>query len=167
MRKDLITVCRKLIKIIFIILFMLYLSYLIYLTFFSRLYGRAYIFRSINIIPFKTIIEFLTAKINTDIIVTNIIGNIAAFMPMGFLLPIIFKRLKTINRLIAAILFATVSIEVIQYIAGVGATDIDDIILNLSGGILGYLIYKVFVKTIEGLIKHENSRVKKKTISRL
>ena len=135
----------KFLKIISSVLFVLYLSYLIYLTFFDHFYGRDVIHRSINIVPFKTIVKFLTSSYNWNVILINIAGNIAAFVPMGFLLPIILNRLNSVLRVLIAVLSATLSIEILQYIFGVGATDIDDIILNVFGGTIGYLIVKITV----------------------
>ncbi len=136
----------KYLKYVGVVLFVLYLAYLIYLTFFDHRYGREMVDRSINIIPLKTIILFLTSSFNRNIIVTNIVGNIVAFMPMGFLLPIAFKKLNSFVTVSLIVLVSTVSIEVLQYITGFGATDIDDIILNLLGGVLGYSVFKVILR---------------------
>ncbi len=134
-------------RIIAAILFLLYLSYLIYLTFFSHRYGRGYIHRSINLHPFRTIAEYAAASYNRSIIVTNLFGNIAAFVPLGFLLPLIGGR-KPIGVFKAALAAAGVSIAVesLQYLFGVGAADIDDVILNTAGGILGYLALKLLYR---------------------
>lgn len=136
-------------KIFFAAMFAIYLIYLSYLTFFSHIYGRTYSHRNINIIPFKTILNYLTFSFNTDIILRNIFGNIIAFVPMGFLLPSIFKKFAALRSAIFIILFATITIEVIQYIAAVGTSDIDDIFLNLIGGILGYSLSKLFIKILK------------------
>ena len=136
----------KPIKLIFSTLFVTYVLLLAYLTFFSHYYGRGIVRRSINVLPFNTIFEFLMSGYNINTIITNLIGNIAAFMPMGFLLTIVFKRLNTFLRICTAILFASIFIEVVQFFAGVGASDIDDVILNMLGGIMGYWIYRLFIK---------------------
>jgi glycopeptide antibiotics resistance protein len=134
------------IKLIFTALFVAYVLLLAYLTFFSQYYGRGIAQRSINIIPLKTIIDFLTSGYNMNSIVTNLVGNIVAVMPMGFLLPIVFKKLGTFLRVCLVILFATTLIEVAQYFVGVGASDIDDVILNVLGGAIGNWIYRLFLK---------------------
>lgn len=134
------------IKYLSVAIFVLYLSYLIYLTFFDDYYGRDVIHRSINIVPFRTIIKFLFSSYNWNVVLINIVGNIAAFVPMGFLLPIAFERLKTLLRVILVALSATMSIEIFQYITGVGASDIDDVILNVLGGIMGYFMMRIVAK---------------------
>lgn len=138
----------KPIKILFTALFAAYLLLLLYLTFFSKYYGRGEVQRSISIFPFRTISEFLTSGYNFRIIITNLVGNIVAFMPMGFLLPIAFSRLDKFHKVLVISLFATLMIEVSQYISGVGASDIDDVILNLLGAVIGYGICMLTLKIL-------------------
>lgn len=136
----------KSIKYSSIILFVMYLSYLIYLTLFDRFYGRGTFHRKLSIIPFETTLKVLTSSHNWNAILINIFGNIAAFIPMGFLLPLVFTRLNKFFGIFTVVLSATVSIEVLQYITGTGTTDIDDVILNVTGGIVGYLMAKGMIK---------------------
>lgn len=131
---------NRVLKLIAAIGFIIYISYLAYLTLFDPSYGREVIHRSINIIPFKTIIQFLALSHSWHAVLVNIFGNIAAFVPMGFLLPIAFNKLSGLLRVIIVVLATTFSIEVLQYITGVGAADIDDVLLNVLGGLLGYLM---------------------------
>lgn len=132
---------KGLLKLTFTILLILYLSLLAYLVFFSQYYGREYSHHSINYIPFKTIVQYLRLSGSPEIVATNIFGNIIAFVPMGFLLPIVFMKMSRFENAILVIFIATCSIELSQYVAGVGACDIDDIILNLVGGAVGYGLY--------------------------
>ncbi len=131
-------------RICWTILFILYLLLLLYLTMYSRYYGRDYIRRSMNLVPLKTILQYLNANINRNIIVTNLLGNVIAFMPMGFLLPLVSIKLSGFFRAALASAAASLWIETAQYIIGVGAADIDDLILNTAGGILGFLIFLAF-----------------------
>lgn len=131
----------KFYRAVIFILLILYLVCLTYLTFFSHPYGRGLAHRSVNYIPFATVIKYLTIMNSPTIITTNTLGNIAAFMPMGFLLPMASSKLSRFKRTFFAVFIATATIEVMQYVAGVGVSDIDDIILNLLGGAVGYGIY--------------------------
>ncbi len=131
----------KAFKICCTILFILYILLLLFLTMYSRYYGRGYVHRSMNLVPMKTILQYLNANINRNIIVTNLLGNVAAFMPMGFLLPLVSKKLSGFLRVVLVTAAASLLIETAQYIIGVGAADIDDLILNTAGGILGFLLY--------------------------
>lgn len=122
-----------------------YLLYLIYLTFFDRMYGRVFFHRSVSLIPFKTIGWYITASNNRTLILTNIVGNIIAFMPMGFLLPLVLERMKKWSKVMLTALFATLTIEIVQYALGVGVTDIDDVILNMLGAGAGYLLSRILL----------------------
>lgn len=135
----------KYVKYIFIALFILYLLLLSYLVFFSPNYGRNHFERSLNLVPFRNITSLLTEDKSIKVIAINIFGNILAFGPMGFLLPIIFpKTNKFINILIICTL-ASVFIEATQYTIAAGASDVDDVILNVFGGFLGISLYKILI----------------------
>lgn len=129
------------IKILSVISFILYLLLLLFLTLYSDHYGRGIVHRSMNLIPFRTILLYLNTSINRNIIVTNLLGNIAAFMPMGFLLPLVSGKLSGLIRTTLATAGASLLIEIAQYVIGAGAADIDDIILNALGGALGFLVF--------------------------
>ncbi len=128
------------IRIIVIVLFLLYLSCLFYLTFFSHLYGRGYFHRSMNLVPFATIRLFITSGHIRGILV-NVFGNIAAFVPMGLLLPVAFEKSARLCRTLLITFGVSLMIEIVQYVFGVGAADVDDLVLNLSGGLTGYLVF--------------------------
>lgn len=136
---------KNIFKKLSILIFILYIYILGYLTLFSPYYGRESFHRSLNLIPFKTILVFLnfSYKLQLEIIITNIFGNIAAFIPMGLLLPIIFRPINNLKRIFYIVMLSTLTIEVFQYVLGVGTTDIDDIILNTLGGIIGFGLYKI------------------------
>lgn len=124
--------------------FAMYILYLLYLTLFSSYYGRNYFHRNINLFPFKTMVEYLHSNHSIKSIIINLLGNIAAFLPMGLLLPLIFKKINSFKRVTIFIFLSSFTIEITQYILGVGTTDIDDIILNILGGILGFCLYNCF-----------------------
>ena len=124
--------------------FVIYLLLLIYLTLFSQYFGRVDFHRSINLIPLSTIHRYLSCWY-LGVAKVNLMGNIFAFIPFGLLLPMAAKKLRFLSILIY-LFFVSAAIEIIQYLLGVGVSDIDDIILNLAGGIIGWLIFKVFQK---------------------
>lgn len=97
-----------------------------------------------NFIPFKTIYPYLLGDKGLIIAGINLIGNILLLVPLGFLLPMASKNQnwRTI------ILFAIASggiIELLQVIFHVGIFDIDDVILNGLGFLIGYWIYLYFI----------------------
>lgn len=139
---------NKPMKIYLYAIFILYIITLIKLTLFDSDYGRVglnffdwskenfevYV-RNNNLIPFKTIIEYITRQDRVAII--NLLGNLIAFAPMGLFLPLLFKKQNKLN--IAIILV----IEVLQFLSLSGSFDIDDLILNLLGALLIYGLYKI------------------------
>ena len=74
--------------------------------------------------------------------------NIVMFIPYGLLLPIAFRLLRDWWKTGLAVLATTVTIETIQYFIGRSA-DIDDVIMNLTGGLLGYGLYCVLNRLLK------------------
>jgi len=104
---------------------------------------------SINFIPFKTIIYYLKGNQSVRIAMENLLGNIFAFSPLGFLLPLLFKNCKRITNTFLISTGISFFIEIIQLIFNLGSCDIDDIILNALGSLLGfglYFLFKYFTK---------------------
>lgn len=129
---------NKLINIIFYISGLIYLFILIMFLF--KGFGKRMDSQSINLIPFKTIFNYiiLIASPKFGFSIENIIGNILLFLPMGLYLNVIADR----NRLsLAIIILTSILVEVIQYLFNVGVLDIDDIILNSIGGFMGIKTY--------------------------
>ena len=76
-----------------------------------------------------------------------IVGNFLMYIPMGIMLPLVFKNINKKNIFVIAILI-TLSIEILQPIVG-RSFDIDDIIMNFIGSIIGYLAVTIFIKLKE------------------
>jgi len=100
-----------------------------------------YQWRSSNFIPLKTIIYYLfLADINLNIRLENLGGNVIVFVPLGFILPLWAKRFLSLKAVIAAACSLSLTYEMIQLLFGLGSFDVDDLILNTLGGILGFRI---------------------------
>ncbi|WP_049762416.1 VanZ family protein [Lachnoclostridium phytofermentans] len=98
-----------------------------------------------NFIPFHTMMSYLknSDNLNSSIIYTNIFGNLAAFAPMGFFLPLLFQKLRKFLPF-ACVMFLTIAvIELAQFITNLGVMDIDDLILNLSGASIAFFLCKL------------------------
>lgn len=93
-----------------------------------------------NLYPFRTITRYLE-DIFHSYAYMNILGNIAPFVPMGFLIPIISKKYINALKTISISFICIIGIEVFQLITMLGFFDIDDILLNTFGCIIGYGIY--------------------------
>ena len=96
-----------------------------------------------NIIPFSSIKELLTSEYGLGYGLYNILGNFLMLTPLAILLPLLFKKYKKNIRFIFTILLVSILIEVLQLLIGKGCFDIDDIILNTSGAIIVYFIFKI------------------------
>lgn len=144
------SIIRKSLLLSFII-YSLYLLYLLFIQ--SRGFGSAgvsfeqYIQYSTNFMPFDTIYGYVYAyqnhTLNTDIIVRNLAGNIIAFTPLGFFLPIFFAKLRELKWFIITIIAIICTIELAQLITLRGSLDIDDLLLNVPGALLGWLVWKL------------------------
>lgn len=77
--------------------------------------------------------------------ITQTIANILMFLPLGFIFPVVFKQARTFYKTSVCMLLVSFFIEFIQYFIGRSA-DIDDLILNTLGGMLGYLIFSKISK---------------------
>ena len=89
-----------------------------------------------NFIPFK---EMLRYKFGSRLFIKNVVGNLALFLPYGFFAAYTLKCEKGKLILFLTIL-ASLTIECVQMAIG-RVFDVDDIILNVLGGLIGYLIY--------------------------
>lgn len=94
-----------------------------------------------NIIPFK---EMFRYPFGSKLFIKNVIGNMLMFVPYGFFISYISREKKPFSVILLS-LFASFTIEITQYRIG-RVFDIDDILLNLIGGILGYIVYIIILK---------------------
>ena len=137
------------------ILFIFYSVNLFMMLFLDMTYGRTAIYRygldvdhatyfraNTNFIPFKEIIYGYEniAWGNIGYFVTNILGNLFAFAPMGFFIPLLFKRINSLKSFVILILSIIMTVEIMQFITMTGRFDIDDVILNSFGAIITYII---------------------------
>ncbi|TYC82290.1 VanZ family protein [Acetobacterium wieringae] len=150
---------------LFKLLLLAYLGFLVILTLLPDASNITYE-TTVNLIPLTTIDnffydivvngfidwEFLATKPTnpTEILLytftdsfKNLAGNIILFLPLGFLYPLARKNKVGFFHVFVVILGTTCAIELIQYLfLASRRADVDDIILNLIGGLIGYLVYK-------------------------
>ncbi|MGO0062895.1 VanZ family protein [Brevibacillus fluminis] len=96
-----------------------------------------------NIIPFQTIGMYISQahRFNFWIWSANLFGNIVLFIPLGFLIPACIRFARRPMLASVLLLLVNTSIEVAQIIWHVGSFDVDDIILNFFGGMLGIVLF--------------------------
>ncbi|ALC84360.1 MULTISPECIES: VanZ family protein [Bacillus] len=97
---------------------------------------------TVNLIPFRTISNYLFADINLNIIIENLVGNILAFCPLGILLPFLSNRFHKWRTILLSGLAVSLFYEIIQFTTALGSFDVDDLILNVTGAALGFLPVK-------------------------
>lgn len=149
---------RSIIHQICIIIFVVYLIQLLSMLFFEGGFGRNefqnmsfskiiyhnYLKHSFNLIPFKMIFFYINGFLNGTktfmALCINLFGNFVAFMPMAIFLPILIPKLKKPKQFLLFMIFMVASIELLQMVLLTGCCDIDDLILNVSGSMIVYII---------------------------
>jgi len=107
-----------------------------------------------NFIPLKEILRY---DLFSEIFFRNVIGNMIMFIPYGFFASYFLKIDKKRTIFILS-LITSITIEFTQLIIG-RVFDVDDILLNLFGGICGYFIYKILLKIKQKLPKIFNNTI--------
>ena len=139
---------KTLIRRMGILLFVIYIIFLVYFLFFSEEYGRAAEAQRVyryNLIPFVEIRRFwiYREQLGTFAVFSNIFGNVIGFLPFGFILPVIFRRMNSGFLICVSGFILSLTVEVIQLVTKVGCFDVDDMILNTLGATLGYVLFFV------------------------
>lgn len=103
-------------------------------------------YQSWNLIPFSTIIFYFSGQVSPIIAFYNLAANVGLFLPFGF-----FFRIKQIKPVLLALysIIAILIIEGTQFVTRRGSFDIDDLILNLTGIIIGFLSYPILEKIVQ------------------
>ena len=109
-----------------------------------------------NLIPFKVLSEtyrevFVNGHINYFLI--NFLGNVILFIPLGLIIPLLWKTSTKKTMLIG--FCSSLFIEICQMFLPRG-TDIDDLILNTTGVLFGMLLFKFLQKNCKGLVEKFN-----------
>ena len=139
---------KRIIRGLGTVLFILYVLALIYFLFFSEEYGRAAMEERqyrYNLIPFVEIRRFWVYRKQLGLmaVVTNLFGNVIGFIPYGFILPVIAHKCRNGLFIVASGFSLSLLVETVQLIAKVGCFDVDDLVLNTLGGILGYITFMI------------------------
>ena len=103
-------------------------------------YGFATGFRELNLVPLR----FLRgdSTVDTSVTLKNVLGNVALFIPLGVLVPALSKRPRFWETLLTGVVLS-LCFEALQYAFSWGASDIDDLILNTLGTLIGAFLYFV------------------------
>ena len=137
---------KRKIRFLSVLLFILYVLLLVYFLFFSEEYGRVTAEERVyryNLVPFVEIRRFwiYREQLGTFAVFSNIFGNVIGFLPFGFILPVIFRRMNSGFLICVSGFILSLTVEVIQLVTKVGCFDVDDMILNTLGATLGYVLF--------------------------
>lgn len=135
---------RKKFRIIGKILFVLYIIFIIYFLIFSDWYGRTGTMEEYhyNLVLFREIKRFWNYREEVGLFAmfTNLFGNVIIFIPFGFFMPMASKY----RSIFSAVFYSfglSLCVETFQLITKVGSFDVDDLLLNTVGGLVGYIIF--------------------------
>lgn len=136
------------------IAFVLYIVLMVWLLFGQRIgndMSGGYwneLSQNINLTPFETVGKYLNTLKNSENghishqAVINLGGNVIMFIPLGFLLPLNLGRAKSLKGCMTACLIIIMCVELIQLFTLLGSFDVDDLLLNMMGAAIGYIMYK-------------------------
>ena len=140
---------RRFARILLWIAFVIYGCFVFGILFLGGRGGRfpydsvwEYMKYSVQPIPFKTIFgyvrEVIAHRWMLGLAIRNVLGNFILFYPMGIFLPCLFRSVRTVKKSFLIALCTILSVEIVQLVFRLGIFDIDDLILNIAGWILGY-----------------------------
>ncbi|MEG1809401.1 MAG: VanZ family protein, partial [Oscillospiraceae bacterium] len=142
----------------FLVFFVIYILLLLTFTLFDDGFGRneknffiltgdpfiQSVKESVNLVPFKTIKLYLRNiardRITVGDFAINMLGNLAALAPMGFFLPLLFKKQRHWYAVAFTTSLVVAMIELLQLVFQKGSCDIDDLLLNVAGAVAAYTI---------------------------
>jgi glycopeptide antibiotics resistance protein len=128
------------------VMFVLYIAFLVYFLCFAEWYGRTEPSEGYryNLVLFKEIMRFIEYREELGVfaVFANLFGNILIFVPYGF-----FISMASTSRGFFQTLFysfaLSLGVEIFQLFARVGSFDVDDLLLNTLGGVLGYILFLI------------------------
>lgn len=128
------------------VLYTIALVYVLFISRFGATYAityRQWLSQCYNLIPGRALYDYFSAPYQADVVlrrvILNYIGNLMLFVPWGVLFAIgniTFKKFA----IYAVIVIVTV--ELLQYLTMLGSFDIEDVILNVIGTIMGFLMVR-------------------------
>lgn len=137
------------------ILFLIYCAAMLWLLFDRQrspvgdLSYSAVLQQNMNLQPLRTIRNYIWVirhRTDPDLVrhcIINLAGNILLFIPAGFLLPRIFRKQQNFFFFLLTCASSILVVELAQLFSLLGSFDIDDLILNLIGMVIGYAIYRI------------------------
>lgn len=144
--------------------FLIYLAALAYFLFFAEMLGRTgYETETVrmNTVLLKEIHRYWTYReqIGMQMFLLNTVGNVLAFMPLGFFLPVIRGTRRGFFLVLLAGFMFSVCVECCQLLFAVGSFDVDDMLLNTIGTAVGYFVFRLWYRGLAVPSGHKGSHV--------
>ena len=128
------------------ILFVLYIIFVFYFLLISEIYGRIDKMQEYhyNLVLFREIKRFWNYREQLGMFATatNLLGNVLIFLPFGFFMAMASRYRSFLSTLIYSFALS-LTIELSQLFMKVGCFDVDDLLLNTIGGILGFITFLI------------------------
>lgn len=93
----------------------------------------------LNLVPFVHLLDYDSRR---DLLL-NVLGNFCMFIPSGIVLPVVYKKLNGFWKVVGAGALISLGFELLQLPFSERASDVDDLLLNIAGVIVGYAIYSL------------------------
>lgn len=119
--------------------------------------------RTVNLTPFQEISrDWNSLSLHRPGTAIHLVGNVMAFIPLGVFIPMLMgnKLLSGANVFLSSLLLS-LGYEVTQLLTGMGIFDVDDLMLNTLGGVIGYILFTMALGMKRLLIGGESRTVKK------
>lgn len=156
---------RRKLRILGRLMFIIYIGFLIYFLLLSEMYGRTELRTdySYNLELFKEIKRFWNYRevLGTKVVMMNLVGNVAIFIPFGFILPWASRYTNFLQTAWHTLLFSLI-IECVQLVTRIGSFDVDDLLLNTIGGCIGYITFFICCKIRRRYVSRKSRKNKKR-----
>ena len=136
---------KKKFRVLGKLLFLMYIIFLLYFLIFSEWYGRSGEMSDYhyNLVLFQEIQRFWIYREQLGwVSYANLVGNVVIFIPFGFFMPWASRIRSFFLTTIYSFGFSLV-IELFQLVTKVGSFDVDDLLLNTIGGIIGFVLFVI------------------------
>lgn len=105
-------------------------------------------YHSYNLVPFETIIFYLSGEVKPLVAIYNLAANIGLFIPYGTMLLLLSNKRPSTAVLLAIPVAGVASVELMQWLTGRGSLDIDDLLLNVLGVTIGFALTPIVRRVV-------------------
>lgn len=109
-----------------------------------------------NFLPFETVVRFVgdllspaASSARKWTAVSNLVGNIVMFIPLGFFLPCLFTRCRRFSRCMVTVALIILGVETVQFVTLLGSFDTDDLLFNITAGAIGFALFSYASRHVE------------------